>query len=63
MFKNRSFRLKLVKDDAIPDYIYPPFDYNKLVSLIAKKTAQVVVVYVGADTVRRVVVYAASSRI
>lgn len=68
MFKNRSFRLKLVKDEApITDYITPEVPtvvkVNIILEEVTKRAATLIAVYVAADTVRRVVIYAASAKL
>lgn len=47
----RIFRIRLVKRKANPSV-----DYKDVATVITKKVVTVLVVYVGADTIRRVIV-------
>lgn len=65
MFKNRSFLVKVVKDEnsdmAIIDNT-PPIDYQEVLAGITKCTVIVIFAWIGADTVRRVIVYGISAK-
>lgn len=68
LFKNRSIRMKLVKDDdpvvdPRPTWIWTPTEYNDVITAVARNTAQVIAIYVAADTLRKVVVYAISAKL
>jgi hypothetical protein len=62
LFKNRGFLVKVVKDpDAIVDHSPPP-NYREIAKLATKSVSTCIAVYVGADTIRRVIVYAISAK-
>jgi hypothetical protein len=67
LFKNRTFLVKSIKDSDLemtipntPPYLLPDFDH--MAKIITKSVSTCIAVYVGADTVRRVVVYAISAK-
>ncbi len=67
LFKNRSFLVKSIKDSDVqttfpntPPYMLPDFDH--MAKIITKSVSTCIAVYVGADTIRRVVVYAISAK-
>jgi hypothetical protein len=63
MFRNRSLRVKVVKDDPSTIVDTSPIDYNRIIETIAKSTVVVVVAYVGADTLRQALVHVAKTGI
>jgi hypothetical protein len=67
LFRNRSFLVKPIKDSDLemtfpntPPYMLP--DFNHMAKIVTKSVSTCIAVYVGADTVRRVVVYAISAK-
>lgn len=63
MFRNRSFLVKPVKDDGVNIVLSPPPDYHEIAKVITKSVSTCIGVYVGADILRRVVVYVVTSKI
>lgn len=62
MLRNRSFQVKVVKDQE-PDLPSPPIDYHDLAKVITKSVSTCIGVYVGADIVRRVAVYLITAKL
>ena len=62
MFRNRSLHVKMVKDEDI-DIPSQPIDYRDLAKVVTKSVSTCIAVYIGADTLRRVVVYAISAKV
>lgn len=62
MFKNRSFLVKVIKDNDTTNESQS-IDYNQLVRTITRSIIAIVAVQIGADTIRRVIVYTASAKI
>lgn len=67
-FRNRSIQMKLVKDEETKPvrrmyWSWTPDDYIAVSTTIARNAASIVAVYVAADTLRKVVVYAISAKI
>lgn len=67
MFKNRSFLVKMVKDDntqivPILDNTPPP-DYNALADKLTKNVIAIIACWVGADTARRSIIYILSAKL
>jgi hypothetical protein len=62
MFKNRSFLVKVVKDEETPINDSEPIDIDNLARVITKSVVTCTVAYVGADIIRRVVIYAVSAK-
>jgi hypothetical protein len=62
MFKNRSFLVKVVKDEETPIEENQPIDIDNLARVVTKSVVTCTVAYVGADIIRRVVIYAVSSK-
>lgn len=60
MFGNRSLRVKMVKDENVYD---EPTDYNELIETISKNVFAGILIYIGADTIRKSVIYAVSAKI
>jgi hypothetical protein len=60
MFTNRSLQVKMIKDPKVNTA--QPIDINELAGVITKSVATCILVYVGADTLRRVAVYAMTSK-
>lgn len=63
MLKNRSFRVKMVKDEPTVITNAPPPDFTKVANTITRNVIAIMVTYVGVDTLRRVIVYTASAKI
>lgn len=63
MFKNRSLQIKMVKDGDIESVDIQPIDPDKIIKRITKSAILCIVVYVGADTLRRAAIYAWSAKI
>lgn len=64
MLRNRSFLVKVVKDDPDPDIpASEPIDYHDLAKVVTKSVSTCIGVYVGADILRRVVIYVVSAKI
>jgi len=60
MWRNRSLRVKMVKDhEAVESQ---PIDYNDLAEVVTRGVSTCIAVYVGADIVRRIVVYMLTSK-
>jgi hypothetical protein len=57
---NRAFLVKMVKDPETTES--EPIDYRALAKTVTRSVSTCIVVYVSADTVRRVVVYAMSAK-
>ena len=63
MLKNRSLQVKMIKDDNSDIVGYsPPIDYRDLAKVVTKSVSTCIVVYVTADTARRVVIWAISAK-
>lgn len=60
MLRNRSLLIRTVKDPEINEP--EPIDYHELARIATKSVSTCIAVYVTADTVRRVVVYAISAK-
>ena len=60
MLKNRSLSVKMVKDSDIEES--QPIDYHDVAKVITKSVSTCICVYVGADILRRVVIYALTSK-
>lgn len=60
---NRSLRVKMVKDEVNvpPTYIYPPI--GVMAKMVTRSVSTCIVVYVGADTARRAIIYILSAKI
>ena len=52
----------MMKDDPTPDNS-EPIDYHELAKVVTKSVSTCIVVYVGADTIRRAVVYILSAKV
>jgi hypothetical protein len=61
MLRNYSFLVKPVKDQP-PNAPTQPIDYHDLARVVTKSVVTCISVYVGADTVRRIVIYAISAK-
>jgi hypothetical protein len=56
--------VKIVKDDLDPDIsASEPIDYHDVAKVITKSVSTCIGVYVGADILRRVVIYVVSAKI
>ena len=62
LFKNRSFLVKVVKDENTDIPANDPIDYHELATVITKSVSTCIAVYVGVDTVRKIVVYAITAK-
>lgn len=62
MFKNRSFLVKPIKDENFVPVAAEPIDYERVARVVTKSVVTCITAYVGADTVRRVVIYAISAK-
>lgn len=64
MFKNRSFLVKVVKDAEEEEaQLAEPFDYETLVAALSKASILLVATYMGASTLRAVVVHVVATKI
>lgn len=69
MFENRSLKIQMVKDDKKPSEFTPyqinthPVDLDNVVKKITEGMIKVIVVYISADTLRRVIVAAAKAKL
>ena len=68
MFRNRSFLVKMVKDEdpilnveGLPGK--DPIDYRDLAKVVTKSVSTCITVYITADTVRRAIIYAISAKL
>jgi hypothetical protein len=61
MFRNRSLRVKMVKDEPVE--VASSIEYDKIVELIAKNAIIIIFAYIGADTVRQTLVHVAKTGI
>ena len=61
MLKNRSLRVKMVKDSE--DTEYEPIDYEKIIEAVTKGVSTCIAVYIAGDIVRRFVIYAITAKI
>ena len=58
MFKNRSFHVKMVKDEETPaEPSKPPFDYRYIVDEVAAGAVIVIGSYFLADTLRGIITH------
>ena len=60
MLKNRSLHVRMVKDSDIEES--PPLDYHDVAKVVTKSVSTCICVYVGADILRRIVVYAITTK-
>jgi hypothetical protein len=62
MLRNRAFLVKMVKDvDAIDEEHVEPVDVDELARTVTKYAILVIAAYMGADTLRQVVVHTAQT--
>ena len=62
LFRNRSFLVKVVKDENTDIPANDPIDYRELAAVITKGVSTCIAIYITADTIRKVVVYAISAK-
>jgi hypothetical protein len=61
-FKNKSFNIKVVEDEnAVVDS--EPTDYNALIEKAVRGAVTVVAAYMGADTLRKIIVHTIATKI
>jgi hypothetical protein len=60
---NRAFLVKMVRDPDTDTSEIQPIDYRDLAKAVTKSVSTCIAVYVTADIVRRVVVYAITAKI
>ncbi len=64
MFRNRSFLVKVVKDEAPQaEEIVERFEYDTLVRTISRATMALLATYMVGDTLRKVVVHVVSAKV
>jgi hypothetical protein len=64
MFKNRSFLVKVVKDAEKEEaQLVKPFDYEGLISALSKASILLVATYMGASTLRAIVVHVVATKV
>ncbi len=64
MFRNRSFLVKVVKDEAPKvEEIVERFEYDTLVRTISRATMALLATYMVGDTLRKVVVHVVSAKV
>lgn len=63
MFKNRSIRIQLMKDNNDLPSSETSVDQNDLVRAIAQGAMAVVAVYMAADTLRKILVHVVATKI
>ena len=63
MFRNRSLLVRPVKHEDLTVVESPPPDYNEIAKIVTKSVSTCIAVYVGADIVRRVVIYVVSAKV
>lgn len=64
MLKNRSFLVKVVKDvEKEEAQLVEPFDYEGLVSALSKASILLVATYMGASTLRAIVVHVVATKV
>jgi hypothetical protein len=61
MLRNRSLRVKMVKDDE-PNEDAIPIDYHDVAKVVTKSVSTCICVYIAADIVRRAVIYTLTSK-
>lgn len=61
MLKDRSLSVKVVKDT--PNAEAQPIDYEALVETVTKSVLIGIGVYIGADTLRKVIIYTVSAKL
>lgn len=63
MWRNRSLLVRPVKHEDLNLIVSPPPDYNEIAKIVTKSVSTCIAVYVGADIVRRVVIYAITAKV
>ena len=61
MLRNRSLRVKMVKDDD-PNEDAIPIDYHDVAKVVTRSVSTCIAVYIGGDILRRVAIYALTSK-
>lgn len=63
MFENWSFRVKPVKEKPSAVVGSEPTDHNKVIRSLVEGSIKVVVAYMGADTLRKIIVHTVATKI
>jgi len=65
VLKNRSLLVKVIKDedDIVNAGTSDPIDYSDIAKTITRNAIKVIAVYVGADTLRQVIIYTLMTKI